>query len=217
MRASDRTAGKSHVMKNNEPSQYYISHFNGPHGPDGPLYGKMIGDLKKIQSAVSEWQLEEGSTNSESPSLLNHSDVIEKLGKIEAGIVHWQTMEEASKYADTQREWEDRQDELEALEVNQARAGRGLLFAKAMLATNQDVLWAALLLLHVNREKQAVQLLEECVDPVTTMPPVIGKCFARLGFPDEEAVREAMKPKESLPPGVVMGTRSPETFTSLHD
>lgn len=207
-------------MKNNEQSEYYISHLKGPHGPqgpNGPLYGKMIGDLKNIQSAVSEWQLEENPPNSESASSFSRSEVIEKLGKIEAGIVHWQTMEEATKYADTHWEWQDRQDELEVLEVNHARAGRGLLLAKAMLATNQDVLWATLFLLHVNREKQALQLLEECVNPVTPMPPLIGKCFARLGFPDEEAVREAMKPKKILPPGVVMGTRLLETFTSLPD
>ncbi len=207
-------------MKNNEPSEYYICHFNNqgyPQSECGPLYWKMIDDLKKIQSAVSEWQLEEGSTNSESPSFLNHSDVIEKLGKIEAGIVHWQTMEEATKYAESQWEWQDRQDELEALEVNQGRAGRGLLFAKAMLATNQDVLWVALFLLHANREKYAVQLLEECVDPVTPMPPVIRKCFAQLGLPDEEAVREAMKPETHLPSGVYTWTRSPGSSAGLLD
>ena len=207
-------------MKNSETSEYYVSRSNGPHcpdGPNGPNYWKMINDLEKIQSAVSEWPLDEKSTKREGDSSLSRSEVIEKLGKIEAGIVHWQTMEEATKYAESQWEWQDRQDELEALEVNQGRAGRGLLFAKAILATNQDVLWAALFLLHVNREKYAVQLLEECVDPVTPMPLLIGKCFARLGFLDEEAVRKAMKAKESLPAGVVMGTRSLETFASLPD
>lgn len=182
-------------MKNNEPSEYYISHFKGPHGPDGPngpLYWKMIGDLKKIQSAVSEWLLEENPPNSESASSFSRSEVIERLGKIEVGIVHWQTMEEATKYAESQWEWQDRQDESGVLEVNHARAGRGLLLAKAMLTTNQDVLWATLFLLHVNREKQALQLLEECVDPATPIPPPIMNCFARLGFSDEESVREAM-------------------------
>ena len=220
MCASARAADKTHTMKNSETSEYYVSRSNGPHcpdGPNGPNYWKMINDLEKIQSAVSEWPLDEKSTKREGDSSLSRSEVIEKLGKIEAGIVHWQTMEEANKYAESQWEWQDRQDELEALEVNQGRAGRGLLFAKAILATNQDVLWAALFLLHVNREKYAVQLLEECVDPVTPMPLLIGKCFARLGFLDEEAVRKAMKTKESLHPGVVTGTRSLENFTSLPD
>ena len=183
-------------MKNNEPSEYYISHFNRPHGldkPNGPLYGKMINDLNNIQSAISEWPLEENSTKRESDLFLSRSEVIEKLGKIESGVAHWLTMAEAAEYDASQEEGQDRQDECEAIEVNRDRVGRGLLFAKAMLATNQNVLWAALCLLYINREKCALRLFEECVDSVTAIPPVIRKCFRQLGVSDEKSIREAMK------------------------
>lgn len=183
-------------MKNNETSEYYVSHFNGPHGPGGPngaLYGKMVADLKQIQSTVSAWQAEEKSSKSEGDALLSCSEVLEKLGKIELGVSHWHDREKDDEYARSQWEWQDRQDEFESIELNLRRAGRGMLLAKAILATNQDALWATLFLLHVYRDKYAAHLLEECVDSVTAIPPVIRKCFAQLGFQDEGSVREAMR------------------------
>jgi hypothetical protein len=185
-------------MKNSETSEYHVSHFNGaqtPDSPNGPLYGKMVDDLKKIQSAVSQWKVQEELPNGKSDSSLSYSEVIEKLATIEAGVAHWHASEEANRHAESQWEWQDRQDELEALELNHARAGRGLLFAKAMLATNQDVLWATLFLLHVNREKQAMQLLEECVDPVTPMPPIIRKCFDQLGVSEDGSMHKGLRHK----------------------
>ena len=190
-------------MKNNETSEYYICHFNNPGYPQsecGPIYWKMINDLKQLQSAIAEWRLEQSSTKRESDSSLSHSELIEKLGKIEAGVEHWQAMERELAYAVAEEEWHDDQDRLNKFDRNHELAGRGLFHAKAILATNQHALWAALTVLFVNLEKRAWQWLEECVDPATPMPPTILKCFAQLGFPDEESVREAMKSKETLLP-----------------
>lgn len=183
-------------MQINEPSEYYVSHFNGPHGPggpNGPLYGKMVDDLKNIRNTVSQWKLQEESLNGERSPSLSCSEVIEKLAMIEAGVAHWHEREQATEYAQSQWEWQDRQDELETIELNRTRAGRGLLFARAMLATNQHVLWAALCILYVNREKYALRLLEECVDSVAAIPPALTQCFARLGLSDEESIRNTMK------------------------
>ncbi len=200
---SARSVDKTPIMKNNEASEYYVSHFNGLHGssgPSGPLYWKVIDDLKKIQSAVSEWQLEENSTKSESDSSLSRSEVIKKLAKIEAGVSHWEMMAEEIEDVPSEEEWHIRQVELEALESNIERAGRGMFHAQAILATNQDVLWAVLFLLYVHRKNYAVQLLQECLDPVTAIPPLLRDFFARFGLPDEKAVREAMK--QETPPTV---------------
>ena len=201
MCASARAADKTHIMKNNETSEYYVSRFNGPHcpdGPNGPNYWKMINDLEKIQIAVSEWPLDEKSTKREDDSSLSRSEVIEMLGKIGSGVAHWETMERELAYAVAEEEWHDNQDRLNKFDRNHELAGRGLFHAKAILATNQHALWAALTVLFVNLEKRAWQWLEECVDPATPMPPTILKCFAQLGFPDEESAREAMKSKKTL-------------------
>jgi hypothetical protein len=190
-------------MEINEPSEYYVSHFIGLHGlggPNGPIYWKMINDLKKIQSAISEWPLDEKSTKPEGDSSLSRSEVIEMLGKIVSGVVHWETMEKELEYGAAEEEWQDRKARLKKFDRNHELAGRGLFHAKAILATNQHALWAALTVLFVNLEKRALEWLEECVDPATPMPPTILKCFAQLGFPDEEAVRQAIKPKETPPP-----------------
>ena len=193
MRASARVADTIYIMKNNE---YYVSNVNGvhgPYGPNGPIYWKLIEDLKAVQNVISKWPIGENVTKRESDSSPSRFEVIEKLAKIEAGVSHWEKMAKKIEDDRSDDEWHHRQNEREELELNLERAGRGVLLAQAILATNQDVLWAALCLLYINREKCALRLFEEYVDSVTAVPPTVRNCFAQLGFSDEESIRQAMK------------------------
>jgi hypothetical protein len=197
MPASKWATDKHQPMKNKETCEYYVSPSDETHKaglPCGPDYEKMIEDLGKLRAAIAEWQPAQKSDESDGQPLLNQFEVLEQLGRIEAGVACWQSAEQETIELEAQLACEHRESEWKAVQENLSLAGRGSMLAKSVLVGNQDALWAALFILHANREKSAVHLLEECSDSVTPIPPVLGKCFAQLGLSDDTSIRKAMKP-----------------------